>query len=369
MIDRPRTSSVFVPRSRRRGRRISFFPFALVAIAAAGLGLLAISWQPETTPVALPAGKSEPAAPVQVAAARPAKLYNPILDPGFALGPAPVLLGQNAPLDARFQSIQPQPAAPAFPAAPAARPVEMAARAEPKVAQPDPAGIAPSLPLPKLVEGVTLPAPRPSDLRAPAEPQQPRLAERPSMRRSKAAVALATPADGRSFFEKLFGATPSTGTALAYAAPEDDVVDRGRGRRLSPTLPSGPVSAQGTAVYDISARTVYMPNGERLEAHSGLGDKLDDPRFAHVRMKGVTPPHTYTLTEREALFHGVRALRLNPVGGSGAIHGRAGLLAHTYLLGPNGDSNGCVSFKDYDKFLQAYLRGEVKRLVVVASAS
>ena len=91
-----------------------------------------------------------------------------------------------------------------------------------------------------------------------------------------------------------------------------------------------------------------MPNGERLEAHSGLGDKLDDPRFVHVRMRGATPPGTYDLTERERLFHGVRALRLNPVGGSAAIHGRNGLLAHTYMLGPNGDSNGCVSFKNYD---------------------
>jgi hypothetical protein len=37
------------------------------------------------------------------------------------------------------------------------------------------------------------------------------------------------------------------------------------------------------------------------------------------------------------------------------------------MLGPNGDSNGCVSIKDYDKFLQAYRNGEVKRLVVVPS--
>ena len=59
------------------------------------------------------------------------------------------------------------------------------------------------------------------------------------------------------------------------------------------------------------------------------------------------------------------ALRLNPVGGSGAVHGRAGLLAHTFMLGPRGDSNGCVSFRDYNRFLQAYLRGEVRRLVVV----
>ena len=36
------------------------------------------------------------------------------------------------------------------------------------------------------------------------------------------------------------------------------------------------------------------------------------------------------------------------------------------MLGPHGDSNGCVSIKDYDAFLQAYLNGEIKRLVVVA---
>ncbi len=112
---------------------------------------------------------------------------------------------------------------------------------------------------------------------------------------------------------------------------------------------------------------VHLPNGERLEAHSGFGEKMDDIRFSHVRMNGVTPPHTYKLVEREALFHGVRAIRLHPVGGSGAIFGRAGLLAHSYLLGPSGQSNGCVSIKDYDRFLQAYLRGEIKRLVVVAS--
>ncbi len=31
-----------------------------------------------------------------------------------------------------------------------------------------------------------------------------------------------------------------------------------------------------------------------------------------------------------------------------------------------GASNGCVVFRDYDRFLRAYLRGEVRRLVVVA---
>ncbi len=44
---------------------------------------------------------------------------------------------------------------------------------------------------------------------------------------------------------------------------------------------------------------------------------------------------------------------------------RVGLLAHPYMLGPSGDSNGCVSFKTYDVFLRASQNG-VKRLAVVA---
>ena len=126
-----------------------------------------------------------------------------------------------------------------------------------------------------------------------------------------------------------------------------------------------PARDSRTAVYDISAHTVYLPNGERLEAHSGLYDKMDDPRFVNVRMHGATPPNVYDLTLREESFHGVQAIRLNPVD-EDKMFGRAGMLAHTYMLGPNGQSNGCVSFKDYQKFLQAYLNGEVDRLVVVA---
>jgi Protein of unknown function (DUF2778) len=119
-----------------------------------------------------------------------------------------------------------------------------------------------------------------------------------------------------------------------------------------------------TAIYDITARTVYLPSGRRLEAHSGFGDLMDNPRHVHVRMQGATPPNVYNLTLRERLFHGVRAIRLNPVDGS-RMYGRAGILAHPYMLGENGQSNGCVSFSDYPEFLNAFLRGEVTRLVVV----
>jgi len=139
--------------------------------------------------------------------------------------------------------------------------------------------------------------------------------------------------------------------------------------RVPPKAPervaSLPATDKRTAVYDISAHTVYLPDGERLEAHSGLGDKMDDPSFIKVRMRGPTPPNVYDLTLREEIFHGVRAIRLNPVDDD-KMYGRAGMLAHTYMLGENGQSNGCVSFKDYQKFLRAFLDGKVDRLVVVA---
>ena len=121
-----------------------------------------------------------------------------------------------------------------------------------------------------------------------------------------------------------------------------------------------------TAVYDISARAVYLPNGTKLEAHSGLGGLMDNPAHVDQRMVGATPPNVYDLKPREKLFHGVAALRMTPVG-ENEMHGRNGLLVHSYLLGPNGNSNGCVSIKDYDRFLAAYTNGEVKRLVVVPS--
>ena len=153
----------------------------------------------------------------------------------------------------------------------------------------------------------------------------------------------------------------SSGAVLAYAAPEDGVL------RNTPSIPSSPSPRydRWTAVYDVAAHTVYLPNGTRLEAHSGLGNRLDDPRFVNERMRGATPPNVYELTPREQLFHGVQALRLIPVGG-GDVYGRTGLLAHTYMLGPNGDLNGCVSFRNYNAFLQAYQNGEIKRLAVVA---
>jgi hypothetical protein len=123
-----------------------------------------------------------------------------------------------------------------------------------------------------------------------------------------------------------------------------------------------------TAVYDISARAVYLPNGASLEAHSGMGNLRDDPEHVSVPNAGATPPAVYELKPREKLFHGVQALRMIPAEGSD-ISGRSGLLTHSFMLGPKGDSNGCVSIRDYDRFLKAFNDGEINRLVVVPSLS
>ena len=73
---------------------------------------------------------------------------------------------------------------------------------------------------------------------------------------------------------------------------------------------------------------------------------MDDARYVNLKRQGPTPPNAYKLVMREEPFHGVRAIRLVPVG-DGKMFGRDGLLAHPYMLGPNGQSNGCVSFSDY----------------------
>jgi hypothetical protein len=123
-----------------------------------------------------------------------------------------------------------------------------------------------------------------------------------------------------------------------------------------------------TAVYDITAHAVYLPNGLSLEAHSGMGALRDDPEHISVHMAGATPPAVYDLKPREKLFHGVQAVRMIPIEGSD-VSGRSGLLVHSFMLGPKGDSNGCVSIRDYDRFLKAYNDGEFNRLVVVPSLS
>ena len=188
--------------------------------------------------------------------------------------------------------------------------------------------------------------------------------------RAKNAILSLGSGDRQSIVDKLWGKGPSSrNPVLAYASADASAtvnVTGSIGREQNPVLGGSPPYDRDTAVYDITAHTVYLPDGTKLEAHSGLGSYLDDPHSSRIRMRGVTPPHIYTLKPRESLFHGVAALRLTPVGGEDAIFGREGLLAHSFMLGPNGDSNGCVSFRDYNAFLSAYHNQGIRKLAVVA---
>ena len=287
---------------------------------------------------------------------------DPMFDPTLSTATTSTTFDQAAPLGSGFALLSGpailQPPAPATVVA-SVEPAPVSNEEEPvSVASVAVTPEAPEVALPSVaVPAIPLPRPRPA-FQTDAVP----LPRSSANRRSLAALTqpnapAVSPANPKSFFDTLFGAARPPETVLAYAAPED----RGLGRPIA-IPPRAPEA--GTAVYDISAHTVTLPNGTRLEAHSGLGPRLDDPRSVTEHMRGATPPNVYELTLREAPFHGVRALRLNPV--AGTTFGRGGLLAHTFMLGPRGDSNGCVVFRNYAAFLEAYESGQIRRLMVVA---
>jgi type VI secretion system (T6SS) effector TldE1-like protein len=264
-------------------------------------------------------------APSPLRGSRPvSKSDAPLFDDRFTMGSAAQLFGASAPAQPRGWSVAALPA-PAQPALETARDMESAPTQDAAVAQ----------------NAVPLRQPAPQSRTA-------------ALRDGAHSVMASAAADTRSIWDKLFG-KPASALTLAYAGAETGSLGSGHGSGLYD---------RSTAVYDITAHKVYLPDGTTLEAHSGLGAMLDDPRHADVKMRGVTPPAVYDLQPREALFHGVEALRLIPEDESQAL-GRDGLLAHSYMLGPNGDSNGCVSFKDYEAFLQAYKNHEITRLAVV----
>lgn len=334
----------FAPTPCGRSHR-GIFSYTLPGAAALTLGALFGVWilylHPTDVPDVYNAIKAPAAAPAVASASDP---YGALFDPRTAPASPQVSLAQRFPLQPELESDPPSAAA------------ANAEREDIAVPRTVVSELSPSAPLP---------VPRPPEFGPPASHSpSPLSGRRLAQQNRQTLVPPAPAADNRTFFEKLFGgvAQPS-GQVLAYAAPEDGVHSSVR------SLTSNPSSRydRWTAVYDISTHTVYLPDGKRLEAHSGLGSRLDDPRYVHERMRGPTPPNVYELKPREALFHGVQALRLIPVGGD--PYGRTGLLAHTYMLGPNGDSNGCVSIRNYNAFLQAYQNGEIKRLVVVARQS
>ena len=153
-------------------------------------------------------------------------------------------------------------------------------------------------------------------------------------------------------------------TLLAYAKPDRPSLTDSDEERPSLFSRKPKLPGRGVAVYDISAGIVHMPNGEKLKASSGRGKYRDNPNFVHVRNRGATPPNVYSLRMRESRFHGIEAIRMTPVGDA-KMYGRDGFLTHTYLLRVPGDSSGCVVFADYNKFLNAFKRGQVKTLIVV----
>ncbi|SCB22795.1 DUF2778 domain-containing protein [Rhizobium multihospitium] len=224
------------------------------------------------------------------------------------------------------------------------------------------ASAAPAVSLPAIAEAKPLPA-KDADIAVAEAVLNVIPVARPA-RETPIQRANATSAIARATGDEATAQPPSRLTA--YADPDDSSV-----RKTKPFInPFAAISpGAGTAIYDIEAKTVYLPSGERLEAHSGLGHMRDNPRYVDRKNTGPTPPETYNLTYRESLFHGVQALRLTPANGA-RVYGRDGLLAHTYMLrGGRGESNGCVVFKDYNRFLAAFRRGEIKRLKVVTRVS
>jgi hypothetical protein len=367
---------------------------ALVLSAAAGAWIVhSLPIAPSAkapTPVAAAKAAPPAAAPRQVAAATrsltPATAvdtspYGALFDPGFSSGLTPASLSKDSLAGPGFKPFVLAPAAPAPATVAATAPVAAPATPAPSVAAAAPVAAPPPTVIAQL-EVAPLPPPRPVATITETEPPLPPIRPADMAPRALEApahapeVAAARPADAPA--PEATPAPDSTPAAVhrltdattrSIPAPATTTDNRGFFAKMFNWAPTPDLTGRYdkfTAVYDVSAHVVYMPDGSKIEAHSGLGDKLDDTRSFSERMKGPTPPHMYELTPREELFHGVAALRLNPVG-SGDLYGRAGLLAHPYMLGPNGDSNGCVSFKDYDAFLRAYQNGQVKRLAVVAS--
>jgi hypothetical protein len=151
--------------------------------------------------------------------------------------------------------------------------------------------------------------------------------------------------------------------ALAYARPDKP------NNAFKNLFNDTPKAGNKVAIYDISAAVVHMPDGTKMEAHSGIGKMADNPRYVHVKMNGPTPPNTYRLSMREKRFHGVEAIRMTPIGDQ-TMHGRDGILAHSYLLrGGREESHGCVAFANYPRFLQAFKQGKITHIIVVPSMS
>ncbi|MHC2501960.1 hypothetical protein ACVI8K_008876 [Bradyrhizobium barranii subsp. barranii] len=90
--------------------------------------------------------------------------------------------------------------------------------------------------------------------------------------RAKAAVMSIT-GPRQSMVEKLWGKREPSGGLLAYASADASVTASIAPREQNPMLGGSAPYERDTAVYDITAKMVYLPDGTKLEAHSGLGSQ------------------------------------------------------------------------------------------------
>src|SRR3954454_22773685 len=122
--------------------------------------------------------------------------------------------------------------------------------------QSDAEDVAPALPTRRAADSVPLPPPRPSTLQS--------LASR-EIAKAKAAILAVTTSEKPTIFEKLYGKPQAKGSLLAFASADFGDVNIPNPAKASAMGNAAPYD-RSTAVYDISARAVYLPDGTKLEA-------------------------------------------------------------------------------------------------------
>ncbi len=153
-------------------------------------------------------------------------------------------------------------------------------------------------------------------------------------------------------------------TQLAYAPPsgQTENIQRGLFGRLF-----GQAAHNKTAIYDISAATVYLPSGEKLEAHSGIATCATIR--AMLTRRCVALRHRALISFRCVKAYSTGSKQCVCSQPMVAIRTTATACWRTHTCCAGQDSNGCVVFKDYARFLRAFKRGEVNRMIVVTSMS
>ncbi len=134
------------------------------------------------------------------------------------------------------------------------------------------------------------------------------------------------------------------------------------GVELAPKPPALNQFDRFTAVYDLMAHTVFLPDGSRLEAHSGLGPLGTIPPMSWKRTGARR--RRMNMNSRCARACSTACRRCGSIPSAGRMRSMAapGCSPTPTCWGPDGDSNGCVSFKNYDAFLAAFQSGPSRSL-------